>query len=184
MIYWQLFLAFLKVGAFSFGGGYAAIPFIQSEVVEAQGWLTLSQFNDLITISQMTPGPIAINAATFVGIRVAGIWGAIVATLGSILPSVILVSILAYFYMRYRRLDLLQFILLALRPIIVALIATAGISLLQTALLPSKAITLSAIPLTLVVIFCVSLFLLRKTQLNTIVVMVLAGVINLLFHSL
>ncbi|MGX7107296.1 chromate transporter [Hutsoniella sourekii] len=184
MIYWQLFLAFLKVGAFSFGGGYAAIPFIQSEVVEAQGWLTLSQFNDLITISQMTPGPIAINAATFVGIRVAGIGGAIVATLGSILPSVILVSILAYFYMRYRRLDLLQFILLALRPIIVALIATAGISLLQTALWPSNAITLSTIPLTLVVILCVSLFLLRKTQLNTIVVMVLAGVINLLFHSL
>ena len=69
MIYLQLFLSFLKIGAFSFGGGYAAMPMIQQQVVDAYHWLSVSEFGDLVTISQMTPGPIAINAATFVGIR-------------------------------------------------------------------------------------------------------------------
>ena len=75
MIYWQLFLSFLQIGMFSFGGGYAALPLIQEQVVTQHGWLSRSEFTDLITISQMTPGPIAVNSATFVGIRLAGdIW--------------------------------------------------------------------------------------------------------------
>ena len=72
MIYFQLFLSFLQIGAFSFGGGYAAMPLIQNQVVTLHGWLNLAEFTDLVTISQMTPGPIAINAATFVGTRIAG----------------------------------------------------------------------------------------------------------------
>ena len=84
MIYLQLFFSFLQVGLFSVGGGYAAMPLIQSQVVEQHPWLTLHEFTDLITIAEMTPGPIAINSATFVGIRIAGIPGAIVATLGCI----------------------------------------------------------------------------------------------------
>lgn len=82
MIYLQLFLSFLQIGLFSFGGGYAAMPLIQAQIVDAHGWLTMSEFTDLITISQMTPGPIAVNSATFVGINIAGIPGAIVATIG------------------------------------------------------------------------------------------------------
>ena len=89
MIYIELFLAFLQIGAFSFGGGYAAMPLIQAQVIDKYGWLTISDFTDLITISQMTPGPIAINSATFVGNQIAGIPGAIVATFGCILPSCI-----------------------------------------------------------------------------------------------
>ena len=84
MIYLQLFLSFLKIGAFSFGGGYAAMTMIQQQVVDAYHWLSVSEFGDLVTISQMTPGPIAINAATFVGIRVAGWQGALCATMGCI----------------------------------------------------------------------------------------------------
>ena len=87
MIYLQLFFSFLKVGMFSVGGGYAAIPLIQSQAVEACGWLTMDEFTNLVTIAEMTPGPIAINAATFVGIRIAGIAGAAAATLGCIFPS-------------------------------------------------------------------------------------------------
>ena len=86
MIYLRLFLSFLQIGAFSFGGGYAALPLIRHQVVEANGWLQLSEFTDLITISQMTPGPIAVNSATFVGLKVAGIPGAVVCTLGCVLP--------------------------------------------------------------------------------------------------
>ena len=88
MIYLQLFLSFLKIGAFSFGGGYAAMPMIQQQVVDVYHWLSVSEFGDLVTISQMTPGPIAINAATFVGIRVAGWQGSIMCNDGMCIPCV------------------------------------------------------------------------------------------------
>ena len=100
MIYLQLFLSFLQIGLFSFGGGYAAMPLIQGQVVTLHGWLTMSEFTDLITISQMTPGPIAVNSATFVGLKIAGIPGAVVATAGCILPSCIMVTILARLYLK------------------------------------------------------------------------------------
>ena len=105
MIYLQLFLSFLQVGAFSIGGGYAAMPLIQSQVVTSHGWLTMSEFTDLITIAEMTPGPIAVNSATFVGIRIAGVGGAVIATLGCILPSCLIVSLLAFVYYRYKQLS-------------------------------------------------------------------------------
>lgn len=104
----QLFLSFLQIGAFSFGGGYAAMPLIQEQVVTVHGWLTLADFTDLVTISQMTPGPIAINAATFTGNQIAGIPGALAATVGVILPSCVFVTLLAYLYVRYRGLAILQ----------------------------------------------------------------------------
>ena len=104
MIYLQLFLSFLQIGMFSFGGGYVAMPLIQGQVVTLHGWLTMSEFTDLITISQMTPGPIAVNSATFVGMKIAGIPGAVVATAGCILPSCIIVTILARLYLKYRSL--------------------------------------------------------------------------------
>ena len=93
MIYIKLFLSFLKIGTFSFGGGYAMLPFIQKEVVEKNQWITMTDFTDIIGISQMTPGPVAINSATFVGYRVAGVLGSIVATIGIIFTSFILVLI-------------------------------------------------------------------------------------------
>lgn len=95
MIYLELFLSFLQIGLFSFGGGYAAMPLIQGQVVNGHHWLSMTEFTDLITISQMTPGPIAVNSATFVGIRIAGIPGALVATLGCILPSCLIVTLIA-----------------------------------------------------------------------------------------
>ena len=82
MIYLQLLWSFLQVGLFSIGGGYAAMPLIQNQVVTSHAWLTMREFTDLITIAEMTPGPIAVNSATFVGIRIAGVPGALVATLG------------------------------------------------------------------------------------------------------
>ena len=108
MIYLQLFLSFLQIGLLSIGGGYAAIPFIQAQVVQKHAWITMSEFTDLVTIAEMTPGPIAVNSATFVGIRIAGISGALVATFGCILPSLFIVSLLAYIYYRYKSIALLQ----------------------------------------------------------------------------
>ncbi len=130
MIYLQLFLAFLQIGAFSFGGGYAAMPLIQDQVIDKYHWLAASDFADLVTIAEMTPGPIAINAASFVGNQVGGIGGALVATLGVTLPSCIFVSILAWAYNKYRKMAMLQGILKSLRPAVVAMILAAGLNIL------------------------------------------------------
>ena len=89
MIYWQLFLSFLQIGALSFGGGYAAMPLIESQIVTNHSWLTMTEFANLVTIAEMTPGPIAVNAATFVGTKIGGVPGALVATAGCILPACI-----------------------------------------------------------------------------------------------
>ena len=134
MIYLELFWSFFQVGLFSIGGGYAAMPLIQNQVVDIHPWLTMTGFADIITIAEMTPGPIAVNAATFVGIQVAGLPGALIATIGCIFPSCVIVMALAYVYYRFRGLSVMQGILAGLRPAVIAMIASAGISLLCMAL--------------------------------------------------
>ena len=182
MIYFQLFLSFLQIGAFSFGGGYAAMPLIQNQVVQIHPWLSQSEFTDLITISQMTPGPIAINSATFVGTRIAGIPGALAATAGCVLPSCILVTLLAKIYLKYRNLSLLQGVLKSLRPAVIAMIAAAGVSILVTAFwgeaITSLTLTqlLPNISIQAVGIFIGSLILLVRFKINPIHVMLLSGV--------
>ena len=143
MIYLQLFLSFLQVGMFSVGGGYAAMPLIQSQVVEQHGWLTMQEFTDLITIAEMTPGPIAVNSATFVGLRIAQVPGAIIATLGCITPALFFVSLLSYIYRKYKDISLLQSVLACLRPVIVALIFGAGLSILSMVVFGESAKTLA-----------------------------------------
>lgn len=180
MIYWQLFLSFIQIGLFSFGGGYAAMPLIQGQVVTLHHWLDMAEFTNLITISQMTPGPIAINSATFVGMKIAGVPGALVATLGCILPACILVTVLAKLYLRYRNLSVLQSVLHSLRPAVVALIAAAGVSILLTAFWGTgAAVTLDGTSWVLVVLFALCVVLLKRFRWNPILVMVLAGVLNL-----
>ena len=93
-----LFLTFLKVGAFTFGGGYAMIPIIQKEVVEKRKWANNSDILDILAISESTPGPIAVNAATYIGYKVAGFWGSIFATFGLVIPSFVIIYVISYFY--------------------------------------------------------------------------------------
>ena len=179
MIYLQLFLSFLQIGLFSFGGGYAAMPLIQDQVVTGHGWLSMTEFTDLVTISQMTPGPIAVKSATFVGIKIAGIPGALVATIGCILPSCILVTLIARLYLKYRNMAVLQGVLNSLRPAVVAMIASAGISILITAFWGNEAVI--SFPDTnwvMAAIFVLCIILLQKFRMNPIWVMLLAGVIN------
>ena len=182
MIYLKLFLSFLKVGMFSIGGGYAAMPLIQSEVVAGYGWLTMSEFTDLITIAEMTPGPIAVNSATFVGIRIAGVPGAIAATFGCIFPSCIIVSLLAFIYYKYKNVSTLQSILASLRPAVVALIAGAGISLLRTVAVGEEALQPANLNWVGICMFAVAFFVLRKLKLNPILVMLLCWIANKGIH--
>lgn len=192
-IYLQLFISFVQIGALSFGGGYAAMPLIQQQVVTLHGWLSPAEFTDLITISQMTPGPIAINSATFVGTRIAGFGGAVAATVGCVLPSCLLVSLLAWAYLRYRNLTLIQQVLTALRPAVIAMIASAGVSILVTALWPQAIIVSGSLPqilgtalrsanLRAFLIFLGAMVLLVRFKRNPIQVMLLSGVVEVAYQ--
>ena len=175
MIYLQLFLSFIQVGLFSIGDGYAAIPLIEGQVVTNHAWLTMSEFTDLVTIAEMTPGPIAVNSATFVGIRIGGILGAVIATFGCILPSLFLVSILAFVYYKYRSADFMQKILKVIRPVVVSLIAAAGIRILMNVAGFGDSMDWKGVTL-----FAVALVSMKTTKINPILIMVACGVVYLI----
>ena len=128
MIYWQLFFEFAKISLVCVGGGYASMPLIQASVVDTYHWLSLSEFIDIFTISQMTPGPIGVNAATFAGMKIAGVGGAVSATMGFVTPSIFLCIALAKIIFKYGDLGAIHGILNGLRPAVMALIAAACIS--------------------------------------------------------
>lgn len=186
MIYLQLFWSFCQIGLFSFGGGYAALPLIQRQAIELRGWMTLSEFADVLTISQMTPGPIALNAATFIGTQMAGLPGAVVATFGCILPSCLISLALAWLYGKYGNLTLVQGVLGGLRPAVVALIGSAGLSILMLAVWNGAApvLDLSAIDWIAVSLFAAAFFCLRKWKLSPILVMLVSGGAGLLLYGL
>lgn len=179
MIYLQLFLSFLQVGMFSIGGGYAAIPLIRDQIVTSHTWLTMNEFTDLITIAEMTPGPIAVNSATFVGIRIAGPLGAVVATLGCITPSLLIVSLLAYIYYRYKNVSALQSVLASLRPAVIALIAGAGLSILKLVVFQGNVVALASVNWAGVLIFVAAFVALRMFKINPILTMLCCGAANL-----
>lgn len=122
------------VGAFCVGGGYASIPLIQTQVIDVHHWISFSEFMDVVAISQMTPGPIGINAATFVGTKVAGIGGAVAATAGFVTPSLIIMIALAKLLAKYGDMGAIRGVLNGLRPAVVALIASAGVMFLTLSL--------------------------------------------------
>ena len=184
MIYLQLFFSFLQIGLFSVGGGYAAIPLIQNQVTVQHSWLSMQEFTDLVTIAEMTPGPIAINAATFVGLRIASAPGAIVATLGCIVPSILFVSILAVLYRKYKNVAALQSIMLCLRPVVVALILGAGLSILSQVLFHGQTITISNLDLIGAASVILAFLALRRTNWNPILIMCLCGVLRLCLYLL
>ncbi len=159
----KLFFSFIQVGLFSVGGGYAAIPLIQDQIVNVHELMTLEEFSDLITIAEMTPGPISINSSTFVGTRLAGPFGAILCTLGCIIPSFIICLTLAHFYYKYRSFSGVQTVLAALRPAVVAMIGSAGLSILLLALFEADLFTIQLGNLRVIElgIFAGALFLLR-----------------------
>ena len=162
------------------------MPLIQNQVVDLHHWLTLTEFTDLITIAEMTPGPIAINSATFVGIKIAGLQGAITATIGCILPSCIIVSTLAWIYMKYKDLNIIQGTLSGLSHAVVALIASAGLSILTLSLFGEYGITinLKSINLISVLLFSISLLILRKWKPNPIIIMIGSGAIGGIIYLL
>lgn len=186
MLLLKLFFAFIQVGLFSVGGGYAAIPLIQEQIVNIYGLMTMEEFTDLITVAEMTPGPISINSATFVGMRLAGIPGVLLCSVGCIIPSFIICLTLAHFYYKYRTVSGVQVVLGSLRPAVVALIGSAGASILVLGLFRTDLanIVLGDIRLVELGIFAVALFILRKYKASAISIILGSGVVGTVIYAL
>lgn len=179
-----LFIRFFQIGLFSIGGGYAIIPLIQEQVVHAYKWLTIQEYTDIITISQMTPGPLVVNTASFVGIRIAGFWGAVAATVGSILSGFFLSIFLYNFFKKHKNIESISNVLRALRSSSVGLIASAASTILLLAFFGTSTLQIqnASINIMAVVVFISALFLLRKYKLNPILIMVLSGIVGLFLY--
>ncbi len=182
----QLYISFFKIGMMAFGGGLASISLIQNEVVVQRGWATISEFADLVTIAEMTPGPIAINSATFVGQKMCGFLGGIVASLGCITPSCIIVSCLAFFYFKYRNLKIFQGVLAGLKPGIVGMILSAGITIFMLAIFGEGGLNLQNPDVNFIslIVIAASYIALRKFKVSPIAVIMTSGAIGAAIYFL
>ncbi len=164
MILINLFLTFFKIGAFTFGGGYAMLPIIQEQVAQ-KGWLTKEQLINFIAVSESTPGPFAINVSTYVGMETAGILGAVCATLGVVMPSFIIILIVARFFIRFKNSRLVSGAMSGLKPAVIGLISSAVVNTASTVFFASGisfAVVSSFAFISSAVIFLVMLLLVFK----------------------
>ena len=172
MIYLEIFFTFLKIGLFSFGGGYAMLPLIQREVVTAHKWIGTKEFIDVVAISQITPGPISINSATYIGYKTAGIFGSTVATLGVIFPSIIIMVIISKFFIKFKNNKYVENAFLGLRPATIGLIAAAAILVAQSSFIDIKS----------TIIFVAAFLLSYVYNLDPILLTVLSAAAGLLLY--
>ena len=170
---WDLFITFFKIGAFSFGGGYAMLPLIQEEIIVNHAWLSTTEFLDIVAIAEMTPGPIAVNMATFLGYQVSGgILGSVMTTLGVILPSFIVVLILVQVFLKFQNSQLIQNALKGIRPTVLALIASAALLLIGDAI-----VDLFGIAIAIGVFYLVAF-----KKFNPILAIILSGIVGVIIY--
>lgn len=150
---WEMFVTFLKIGAFTFGGGFAMIPIIQEEIVEKRKWIGEEDFLDTISIAQSSPGPIAVNTSIFVGYRIKGLKGALICTLGAVLPSFFIILIIAMSFSKFRDNPVLEKIFSGVRPAVVALIFSAVYKLSYRSHFHFKGLVVAFIATIIIVIF-------------------------------
>lgn len=174
MIFFQLFCTFFKIGLFNFGGGYAMISFIQNEVVYKQTWLSTAEFTDIVAISQVTPGPVGINLATYTGYSVTqSVWGAAVATVAVCLPSFVLMLLVSKFFLQYRRAKAVEDTFKGLRPAVIGLIAAAALVLCNAE---------NMVDYKSVLILIGAFFAVWKHKIGPIGVLVASGVLGLILY--
>ena len=182
MLYLQLFYTFFKIGLFGFGGGYAMLSMIQGEVVTRYGWLTSQEFTDIVAISQMTPGPIGINSATYVGFTATGsVWGSIIATLAVVLPSFILMLAISKFFLKYQKHPVVEAVFSGLRPAVVGLLASAALVLMNAENFSSPKEDMYSFIISCL-IFLVAFVGTRKYKINPILMIVACGIAGLILY--
>lgn len=180
----KLVVVFFQIGLFSIGGGYAIIPLIQEQVVERFGWISSQTFTNIITISQMTPGPLAVNASTFVGMQIAGIPGAVFATAGCVVSGVVVSVLLYRFFQRHHRSAYISALLSGLKASSLGLIGSAAVTILLLALTGSGELSRS-LPVDWIAaaVFVFSLTALRRWKLHPVLTMALAGGIGWFLYT-
>ena len=183
MLYLQLFYTFFKIGLFGFGGGYAMLSMIQGEVVTRYGWLTSQEFTDIVAISQMTPGPIGINSATYVGFTATGsVWGSIIATLAVVLPSFILMLAISKFFLKYQKHPVVEAVFSGLSPAVVGLLASAALVLMNAENFSSPKEDMYSFIISCL-IFLVAFVGTRKYKINPILMIVACGIAGLILYQ-
>lgn len=174
MIYWHLWCVYLKIGLFGFGGGYAMLSLIQYEVVDKYHWLSLQEFTDVVAISQMTPGPIGINSATYIGYTVTGnVWGSVIATIAVCLPSFLLVLLISFFFARFKKNKYVAAAFTGLRPMTVGLIAAAALIMMNGE---------NFIDYKSVLIFAAAFYLTWRYKVHPILMICMAGVAGVILY--
>ena len=182
MIYLQLFYTFFKIGLFGFGGGYAMLSMIQGEVVTRYNWVSSQEFTDIVAISQMTPGPIGINAATYVGFTSTGsIWGSVIATFAVVLPSFILMLTISKFFLKYQKHPAVESVFSGLRPAVVVLLASAALVLMNTENFGSPTKDTYTFVIS-VIIFLVAFIGTKKYKANPILMIIACGIAGLILY--
>lgn len=168
MIYFRLFVTFFKIGLFSFGGGYAMLPLIQTEVVDVNHWISVSEFTDIVAISQVTPGPVAVNSATYIGYTVSNsILGSFFATIGVTLPSIIIMLIICNFFFKFKNNKYVENAFVGLRPVVVGLVLSAMLLLINKE---------TFIDYKSIIFFALSFFATWKLKMNPILITILVGI--------
>ena len=184
MIFIQLFLVFFQIGLFGFGGGYAMLSMIQGEVVTKYGWISAQEFTDIVAISQMTPGPIGINAATYVGYSATGgtVIGSIIATFAVVLPSFILMILISKFFLKHSHHPAVEAVFSGLRPAVVGLLAAAALVLMNKENFSSPSEDQYAFTVSIVLFIAAFFFSKSKYKINPILLIVLCGIAGLILY--
>ena len=182
MIYLQLFYTFVKIGLFGFGGGYAMLSMIQGEVVTRYNWVSTQEFTDIVAISQSTPGPIGINAATYVGFTATGsIWGSVIATFAVVLPSFILMLTISKFFLKYQKHPAVEAVFSGLRPAVVGLLASAALVLMNVENFGSPTDDTYTFVIS-IIIFLVAFIGTKKYHANPILMIIACGIAGLILY--
>ncbi len=179
-IFLELFITFFKIGLFTFGGGYAMLPLIQKEVLN-HGWMEIEEIINFIAVSESTPGPFAINCATYVGIETGGVLGAICATLGVVLPSFIVILLVARFYKQFKESKIVSSVMTGLRPAVIGLIGSALVSMILTVFLPNGfdfgGIVISDLLISLAITVIMTILVFKKV--HPIIIIVLSAIVGI-----
>lgn len=180
----DLFFSFLQIGLFGIGGGLVSVTLLMQQVVTNHQWITATEFNDLIAIAESTPGPLVVNSATFIGMQLSGLPGAVISTFAAVLPGFMIALGLALLYQRYRSLSLIQGAMDGLRPVIVALIFVGGLKVMKNALLTNGLLAIQALDWFAVILFAVCFFVIKKWKPSAVAVILGGGLIGGLVRML
>ena len=179
----DLFISFLQIGLFGIGGGLVSVSLLMQQIVSHRQWLTAEAFNDLIAISESTPGPLVVNSSTFIGMQLAGLPGAIVATVASVLPGFLIALTISLLYRRYRTLSPIKGAMAGIRPIVIALIFVGGLKIMINALFAGGVLSLDTIEWYPVIMFVSCFFILRKWKINPVAVILGSGAVGLILYT-